>query len=109
MTDIELPEAPAEGAEPLTGTLQFDAGKYRAHVDDLDLTEEQKAELLGTLWWIMATFVDLGFRVDSVQCLLPAFTEAASHPESGALRVDDEDCRPSLTGAAKQKEPKHEL
>jgi hypothetical protein len=109
MTDIELPEAPAEGAEPLTGTLQFDPGKYREHVDDLDLTEVQKAELLKTLWWIMATFVDLGFRVDSVQYLFPAFAEAASNVDSNALGVETEECRPMFTGAAKQKEPKHEL
>jgi hypothetical protein len=109
MTDIQLPEAPATEVEAVTGTLRFDAGKYREHVDDLDLTEEQKAELLKTLWWIMATFVDLGFRVDSVQYLLPAFAEAASNRDSGALRVEDEDCRPSFAGAAKQKEPKHEL
>jgi hypothetical protein len=109
MTDIQLPEAPAEDLEAVTGTLRFDPGKYRAHVDDLDLTEVQKAELLKTLWWIMATFVDLGFQVDSVQCLLPAFEEAASNVDSNALGVEAEECRPMFTGAAKQKEPKHEL
>lgn len=92
------------------GTLPLDVAKYREHVDDLDLTEAQKAELLRTLWWIMATFVDLGFRVDSVQVLLPAFNEAASLEESGALVVEDvETSRPDVAGTAKSREPRHEL
>ena len=109
MTDREPNDTALATVETPTGPLPLDAAKYREHVDDLDLTEEQKAELLKTLWWIMTTFVDLGFRVDSVQYLLPAFAEAASNPESGALRVEDEECRPDFTGAVKRSEPKHEL
>jgi hypothetical protein len=108
MTDREPNDTALVPVEERAGTLPLDVAKYREHVDDLDLTEAQKAELLRTLWWIMATFVDLGFRVDSVQYLLPAFNEAASLEESGALRMEHED-RPDTSGTAKQREPKHEL
>lgn len=110
MTDREPNDTALVPVEERAGTLALDVAKYREHVDDLDLTEAQKAELLRTLWWIMATFVDLGFRVDSVQVLLPAFNEAASLEESDTLRVEYEDeGHPSTEGAAKQKELKHEL
>lgn len=67
-------------------TPAFDAGKYRAHVDDLDLTEEEKLAFLQTVWSIMVAFVDLGFRVDSVTQILSAFAEASSNGDSDALK-----------------------
>lgn len=45
-------------------SLQLDPAKYRAEVDDFDITEAQKQELLLTLWSIMRSFVELGFSVD---------------------------------------------
>jgi hypothetical protein len=54
----------------MVGPLPLDVQKYQSHVQDFDLTEEQKTELLETLWSIMTTFVDLGFGVDSVQYLI---------------------------------------
>ena len=51
-------------------SLQFDPAKYRAEVDGFDITEEQKQELLLTLWSIMRSFVELGFTVDLCGALL---------------------------------------
>jgi hypothetical protein len=48
----------------------FDPTRYRQHIDDFDISEEQKQELLATLWSIMSSFVELGFRVDVVSALL---------------------------------------
>lgn len=42
-----------------------DAARYRALLGDCDLTEEQANELLGILYDIMRSFVELGFDVDS--------------------------------------------
>ena len=46
--------------------------KYRHHLDEFDLTEEQKDELLVTLWQIMIQFVDLGFGRDATTLALKA-------------------------------------
>ncbi|MCK0069953.1 hypothetical protein [Kordiimonas laminariae] len=46
--------------------------KYRHHLDEFDLTEEQKQELLVTLWQIMTQFVDLGFGRDATTLALKA-------------------------------------
>lgn len=70
-------------------TPAFNASKYREHVDDLDLTEEEKLDFLQTVWSIMVAFVDLGFRVDSVTQILSAFAEASSNSDSDALKERD--------------------
>lgn len=65
--------------------LQFDPAKYRQHLESFDLTEQQQTELLAILWRILATFVELGFGVDSVQTLLPALAEASAEDEADQL------------------------
>lgn len=57
-TDFTLP--------PTSGTLPFVADNYLKYIEDCEMTEAQKIEFLHTLWDIMATFVRLGFGVDSV-------------------------------------------
>lgn len=53
--------------------------RYRHHLRNEDITEEQVEELLATLWGIMASFVDLGFDVRTIpsQFALPADKLAA--------------------------------
>jgi hypothetical protein len=82
MDDKQTPESTGPNQTELMGVPPFDAAQYRDYLADLDITEEQGAELLSTLWWIMAAFVDLGFPVDSVSRALPAFAEAAWEPGS---------------------------
>lgn len=67
---------------PAQAVLPFDAEKYLKHAEDFDLTEAQKTEFLRTLWDIMATFVRLGFGVESV---LPALFESASRHAADGL------------------------
>ncbi len=64
-----IPETKAEETAPIkaTGSLPLDVKKYQHHTEVFDLTEEQRIELLQTIWSIMAAFVDLGFGVDAVQ------------------------------------------
>ncbi|WP_341645356.1 hypothetical protein [Thauera sp. SDU_THAU2] len=57
-TDFTLP--------PASSTLPFVADNYLKYIEDCEMTEAQKVEFLRTLWDIMATFVRLGFGVDSV-------------------------------------------
>lgn len=61
------PASPDEA--PLT-PLTLDPGEYHKHLDEFDLTEEQKLALLQTLWTIMQTMVDIGFGLDSTQMFL---------------------------------------
>ncbi|MCG8604368.1 hypothetical protein MJD09_05130 [bacterium] len=75
-----------------TGSLAFDAAKYRRHVEDFDLTEEQKIELLQALWSIMKAFVDLGFGVDSIQRFIPELAANPSEPGKDAVRSEDNAC-----------------
>jgi len=64
---------PANGGkakeEANTDTLRigFDFERYAHFLEDADLNEEQKRELLATLWNIMSEFVMLGFGVHPIQ------------------------------------------
>lgn len=50
--------------------MQPDIEKYRPYVDGFDLTEDQKVELIHTVWHIMESFVDRAFGMDSTQAVL---------------------------------------
>ena len=66
--------------------MKPDLEKYRHHVDAFDLGEEQKVELLQTIWKIMQSFVDRAFGDDPVQHCLDGrpgtITEDASQRSS---------------------------
>ena len=44
-----------------------DFEKYRVHLDGFDLTDQQKDEVIESVWSICEYFVDRGFGDDSVQ------------------------------------------
>lgn len=48
-------------------TLTVDVEYYQRYLDDSDLTDAQKQELLETLWSIVSEFVMMGFDVHPVQ------------------------------------------
>lgn len=104
MTDKHLPDAATAQSAPPVAVLPLDVQKYREHVDDLDLTEEQKVELLRTLWWIMSAFVDLGFSADSVQHVLPAFAQLTSEIRADEVREGHEDCGTRFNEAAQDRD-----
>ena len=58
--------------------LRLDVERYRAHLEGLDLTEEQAAEVLQTLWGIAEAFVDEVFGVDSF---------SLARPQGGSVRL----------------------
>lgn len=55
-----------------------DIAKYAGELGDLDITEDQKRELLETLWSIMRSFVEMGFDVDICAALIDGGTDADS-------------------------------
>lgn len=71
-----------------------DLEKYRRHVAHFDLPEQEKTELLGTVWQIMQSFVDRAFGEVSVQL---AVEKSGAKDESG-----DSSVIPSAQGSTLQ-------
>jgi hypothetical protein len=55
--------------------LSIDWDLYLAHLEESDLSEEQKREFIQTLWSIVVSFVDLGFGIHPLQQALPDDSE----------------------------------
>lgn len=53
-----------ETSAAVPGALQLDAAAYMADLEDWDMSEARKIEMLETLWSIMRAFVELGFKAD---------------------------------------------
>jgi hypothetical protein len=68
---LETEPASAAGNASYPEPLRLDIERYRAHLQGLDLTEKQAAEVLQTLWAIAEAFVDEAFGVDSFSLARP--------------------------------------
>jgi len=55
--------APPPTTPDTSPTLQFDWQEWLPFVEDSDLTDDQKREMIETLWSIVIAFVDLGWDV----------------------------------------------
>lgn len=55
-----------------------DFSPYRADIADLQLSPAQENELLGVIWRIMSSFVELGFSVDVCGLLFDEFNDASN-------------------------------
>lgn len=96
----ELEAARRVATAPTVSALAFDKEKYLSELEDTDLTEEQKIDMLQALWSIMEAFVDLGFGINSIHQF---FSElAAESSESGMDRVESGNgkCRENFEDAA---------
>ncbi len=85
---------------PAPAALELDLAEYAPYVADFDMTEDQKRELLETLWTIMAHFVAMGFDVGKADIcgqIFPDFNAASANGRDG---VDSS--RSSATETAKQ-------
>ncbi len=78
----------------------FDPKRYADEIADMDLTDEQAAEYLGTIWEIMKAFVDLGFGVDSVHHVLPQLAAIPSDEGGAMIESRDSDCSKLFENAA---------
>ncbi len=61
-----------EIAEPIKDSVQFPAlaidwDLFGSYLDDSDLDDNQKREFIEIIWYIVVTFVDLGFGIEPVQ------------------------------------------
>ncbi|MEB3246185.1 MAG: hypothetical protein VKJ06_09415 [Vampirovibrionales bacterium] len=50
-------------------SLELDVALYQHYLDDSNLTDKQKLELLQTLWTVITEFIFLGFGVSSTQLI----------------------------------------
>ena len=80
--------------------LALDTDKYLPELQDFDLTDEQKIELLQTLWSIMKAFVEVGFGVDSIHHFVPALSAIAQENEAGQIASKSKGCAEQFEKAA---------
>ena len=79
-------------------TLTLDVDLYQHYLDNSDLTDEQKKELLETLWNIICEFVQMGFHVHPVQQAQQSsgkdviITLTPTHGDSPALESNEGHC-----------------
>jgi hypothetical protein len=59
-----------------TSDFRLDPGKYLGFLEDMDLSEAQKIEVLEILWSITSTFVDIEFGVNSTSLALSTKTDS---------------------------------
>ena len=64
---------------------EFDADKYGPYVAGLDLTADQKRELLRALWDMMVMFADLEFGTEATQLACGQISESE---DSGAIQSE---------------------
>ncbi|MEW7986882.1 MAG: hypothetical protein AB2765_07845 [Candidatus Thiodiazotropha endolucinida] len=85
----KTPKSPDALESAAIAPLHLDPDQYRDSLDQFELSEEQQNELLGVLWHIMRTFVEIGFGLDSVQNIFYVNLENALREDSGALQEKD--------------------
>ena len=78
------------GNPPISGKVQagfpeFESEVYLPYLEEFDISEEQKTEILRNLWFIMATFVQIGYGLDSIQYFIPALEKVAMEPGDTAI------------------------
>jgi hypothetical protein len=61
-----------------------DLREYLPYLGDMHLSEDQKIELLQTLWSILSAFVDQGFGVDSVHLAQPQHQDGTAETDAAA-------------------------
>lgn len=77
---IDDENEPSRGWKP----LKFEVDQYMHHLDDSDLTEEEKIKFLEALWNFVAEFMSIGFETHPAQQAVAARKgEAATRPNAG--------------------------
>jgi hypothetical protein len=61
--------------------IKVDWRLYEHHLADTDLTDDEKREFLEALWYIVLTFVDLGFGIEPVQQAMKAAADCATQKD----------------------------
>lgn len=81
--------------------MQPDYEDYWADLDGYDLSDEEKRQLIHTLWTMMESFVDSAFGVHPVQQATKARAAKDSHPPRAA--IESKTKQKTLSGTFKVK------
>lgn len=83
-------------------SLSVDWQLYADALEQSDLTDDEKREFIETLWYIVVSFVDLGFGIDSVSHAVDS-RQSRSEPCAQVLRLEkDSPLRQRFKGANDQ-------
>lgn len=63
----EAPGGAYEASDASRPTLTLDVAAYQSFLDDAGISEDQKQELLETIWSILTSCIELGFGVHPLQ------------------------------------------
>lgn len=91
---IDTPRAPLTAAND----NDFNPEDYLQDLKEFDLSEDQKRELLQTLWTILCTFVDIGWGVETVQLFLPELFEKAGQDSENTVEIKNAHSNANHTG-----------
>lgn len=69
-------------------TLSVDWELYAHLLEDSDLTDDEKREFIGSLWYVVCAFVDLGFGIESTQQAIAARDAARLESSVPDTRLD---------------------
>lgn len=50
---------------PARRALTLDTAKYQSYLDDTQIPDDQKTQLIETLWVIVVAFIDLGYEINA--------------------------------------------
>lgn len=97
-----MSNAPPDIEKPVTPCRRFDIPdiqKFKPQLEKFDLSEEQQIELFETVCFIMKTFVDIGFGLDSIQNFLPIIPTNSSQSSPDQVQLPHQSEQRTRQGA----------
>lgn len=89
---LEFPERTALPDDSLKalGAPELDPARYADHLNDFEMSEAQKLELLQALWSIMRSFVEMGLDAKNCGQLAVDLLLASPERDPGVDSIPDE-------------------
>ena len=99
-TEFEQEESPYVS---VPGLRTANIEDYREHLEGMEITEEQAAELIHILFDIMRTMIDINFGLNSVQFTVNPQETMTTSPRESELNSDHSQKRLEFNGAVESK------
>ncbi len=104
--DDDLPDTSQSMPYPAMPAINFDA--YLPYLEDENIPEEQKRELIETLFGILMGFADIAFGISSPQNIWGKLTETdveRQFSSDNMIQLEDQKTRTQFKNAAKGNAP----
>lgn len=90
--------------------LTLDIDKYQSYLDDADLSEEERTQILNSLWTIICCFVELGYSVEPLESCgqTPSSDEHPPAPFADVIKSERNPFSNAFACAASQSGPERE-